>query len=75
METELVRNMSDFNEKVIDHFGCLKERQEKFQYKWIVSALFNGELCLTLRILNCKELYCLYIAIQMFTEYVLKIFD
>ncbi|XP_070822084.1 zinc finger MYM-type protein 1-like [Chaetodon trifascialis] len=33
MERELVRNMSDFNERVIDHFAALKERRAKFQYK------------------------------------------
>ena len=33
MERELVRNMPDFNERVIDHFAALKERRAKFQYK------------------------------------------
>ena len=33
MERELVLNMRDFNEKVIDRFAALKERQAKFQYK------------------------------------------
>ncbi|XP_063744992.1 uncharacterized protein LOC134868048 [Eleginops maclovinus] len=33
MERELVRNMPDFNERVIDRFACLKERRAKFQYK------------------------------------------
>ena len=33
MERELVLNMRDFNEKVIDRFATLKERQAKFQYK------------------------------------------
>ena len=33
MERDLVLNMRDFNEKVIDRFATLKERQAKFQYK------------------------------------------
>ncbi|XP_076831748.1 uncharacterized protein LOC143477109 isoform X3 [Brachyhypopomus gauderio] len=33
MERELVKNMPDFNERVIDHFAGFKERQAKFQYK------------------------------------------
>ena len=33
MERELVRNVPDFNERVIDHFAALKLRHAKFQYQ------------------------------------------
>ena len=33
MERELVSNMPDFNERLIDHYAALKERQATFQYK------------------------------------------
>uniref|UniRef100_A0A1A8CP78 Si:ch211-240b21.2 n=1 Tax=Nothobranchius kadleci TaxID=1051664 RepID=A0A1A8CP78_NOTKA len=33
IERELVWSMPDFNEKVIDHFAALKDRQAKFHYK------------------------------------------
>lgn len=32
MDKELVRKISDFNERVIDHFAAWKERRAKFQH-------------------------------------------
>lgn len=33
VERALIRNMPDFNQRVIDHFSRLEGRREKFQYK------------------------------------------
>lgn len=33
MEKKLVRNIPDFNERVIEHFATQKDRRAKFQYK------------------------------------------